>query len=515
MNGNDGNIDRELDEIFPTGGGTVPTGAGRQMLAQLFALSAGTPIVTGDEIEYHDGQKVVLPKGWTYEKAIQVLNRLHEESETVTAFERRYPYRTDDGAVATSTVLNRRYGMPVGETVDMGFFKVPPRLRTVLVDHDQKVQVPWGKLSLPALPGIELTLCEGYEEDSTGSLFHIHVTAAKKHKATIDEIFDEIDQELRTNSIYRGKALSGSHKLEFQNYDGFNADEIVFSEAATEALEAGVWAPLRYTEAFRQEGLRLKRAALLYGPYGTGKSSAGVITAQIAIANGWTFLSAKPGEDNIRQVLETAKLYQPAVVFIEDADTQTSTSDDGAVSELLDIFDGITAKGGELMILMTTNHPDRIHKGMFRPGRMDTVIEINELDRTSVERLIRATVPAGKLDETVDFEQVYAAMDGFYPAFVREAVERAKSFAVSRAKGVRTYTLSTDDLVKAARSLHPQLAQLKAASEGLAKPVLETVLSTAFEEAAQRAVHGTKLKFNYGGGDDGTLSVPALNGQAH
>lgn len=502
----------DLSDIFGGGGANnvLPPPAGvQQLIAVLGGSMMGDSIVTGDEVEYNPDGKISLPEGMPFGRAMSVLQRLHDDAETETDFYREFSYRPDDGAVATSRVLNRKFGMVLGESIDMGFFVRRPKSKTVYIDHDTKLQVPWGRISIPALEGVELDLCQSHGD---GALFHIHVEAAKKHKATIEDIFDAIEEELKTNSIYRGKALSGSSRLEFMNVSDFNAAEIVFAEDVTAQLEAGVWAPIRYTEAFRQEGLRTKRTALLHGPYGTGKSSAGLITAQVAVENGWTFLSAKPGVDDINDVLATAKLYQPAVVFVEDIDTQTSSSDDDEVAKLLEAFDGITAKGGELVVIMTTNHADRIHKGMFRPGRLDSIIEINSLDRTSVERLIKVVVPTGKLDTGVDFDRVYQAMEGFYPAFVREAVERAKAFAVARNKGGRNYVLTGDDLSKAADSLRPQLDRLNSAGEGEQKPTLETAFQSVMTDAAQRGLHGAQLR------DEGRgyeiFALPSLNGAA-
>lgn len=497
---------KDLSDIFGGGGANnvLPPAGVQQLIAVLSGGMMGSPIITGDEVEYNPNGKISLPEGMSFGRAMKVLQRLHDDAETETTFYREFNYRPDDGAVATSRVLSRKFGMVLGESIDMGFFGVHrPQSKTVYIGYEEKVQVPWGRVSIPALEGVELDLCQSHGD---GALFHIHVGTAKKHKVVIEDIFDAIEEELKTNSIYRGKALSGSSRLEFMNVSAFNATEIVFSEDVTAQLEAGVWAPIRYTEAFRQEGLRTKRTALLHGPYGTGKSSAGLITAQVAVENGWTFLSAKPGVDDIDDVLTTAKLYQPAVVFVEDIDTQTSSSDDDEVARLLEAFDGITAKGGELVVIMTTNHAERIHKGMFRPGRLDSIIEINSLDRTSVERLVKVVVPAGKLDPIVDFDAVYQAMEGFYPAFVREAVERAKAFAVARSQGGRNYVLTTDDLSKAANSLQPQLERLNGASEGEQKSTLEAAMGLTMA----KALHGVQL---HDGDDcDYVLSVPGLNG---
>ena len=519
MFGND-DIDRDLDDMFggpsPRDMRKMPGGMNlppAMVMMLSTAFGGGEPIITGDEVEHNDTGKISIPTGMGYEEAMRVLRRLHHEAETIAEFKQAYDYRPDDGAVATARVLKARFGMVLGESIDMGFFggMKPPEERTVAISHNETVTVPWGAISIPQLENLELRLCSGYDTER-GELFHLHATAPKKHKGVIEEIFAAIEHELQTNSIYRGKALVGSDDLEFLDVSTFNASEIVFTDKVQTQLEAGVWSLLRYTEEFRDEGLRTKRTALLTGPFGSGKSSAGLITAQIATQNGWTFLSARPGVDDVEDVLRTAKLYMPAVVFAEDIDGKASSSDSDAVARLLDAFDGITAKGGDLVVVMTTNHPDRIHKGMLRPGRLDSVIEISSLDRESVERLVKVVVPDGKLDLAVDFDRIFAAMEGFYPAFVREAIERAKTFAVSRNRGALNYVLNTDDIVAAAESLRPQLEALEKANEGERIPELETALANAITKGTQQGVHGTRVDHHR---DGMVLSVPGLNGQGH
>jgi hypothetical protein len=95
----------------------------------------------------------------------------------------------------------------------------------------------------------------------------------------------------------------------------------------------------------RDEKMPLKRAILFEGDYGTGKTLAAFLTAQIATANGWSFHYCRPGRDNIATVMKTARLYQPAVVFFEDVDTIAEGGDADDVSQLLDIFDGNHREG--------------------------------------------------------------------------------------------------------------------------------------------------------------------------
>src|SRR6185436_54082 len=97
-----------------------------------------------------------------------------------------------------------------------------------------------------------------------------------------------------------------------------------------------VWTLLEHTQRMRELGMPLKRAVLFEGDYGTGKTLGAFLTAQIAVDNGWSFHYCRPGRDNIEEVMQTARLYQPSVVFFEDVDTLTESGDRDTVSRLLD-----------------------------------------------------------------------------------------------------------------------------------------------------------------------------------
>jgi ATP-dependent 26S proteasome regulatory subunit len=170
-------------------------------------------------------------------------------------------------------------------------------------------------------------------------------------------------------------------------------------------------------------------------------------------------------------------------VFVEDIDSHTpEVNDRSAVAELLDVFDGIGVKDREIILIATTNHIETVPAGMLRPGRMDGIVEIAGLDQGGVERLIRAIVPSRSLDPNVDFDAVYAEMEGFLPAWVKAVGDRAQSFALARS-GQAQYRLTTEDLVYAARSLHPQLGLMRAATEGTSTPELHVALRNEITKA--------------------------------
>ena len=171
------------------------------------------------------------------------------------------------------------------------------------------------------------------------------------------------------------------------------------------------------------------------------------------------------------------------MVFIEDIDTYSRSSGMGLdqMSQLLDKFDGIEAKGHEILNVMTTNHEESITKGMLRPGRLDALIEISHLDRDGVERMVKSKLPDDMMDN-IDFDLVYETCLGYLPAFVAEAVNRAKNASIVRGKG-ELLPLTTADIRNGAMSLRPQFNLMEKATEVEVPPVLDGVLKGIMREA--------------------------------
>jgi transitional endoplasmic reticulum ATPase len=469
-----------------------------------FTVATSTPttqtkILDGDHIKLHTDPKnrtITVPQGESYEGVMKTLADAKADQEKVIHFGRVFQYRPHDGANATYNVLKRIYGVAVAKpyTVDtpMGPFKVEPELITINVGPKKRETIPWGGLAIPALPGTIVKMES--QRSKLGPVFSITVDTPKFNKPAIDDLFEQIEQELKTNSIYRGKALVGAWDLEFLDVSGFNPNKIVFSDYVTEALDAALFGTIRNSVNLQRAGLPLKRSVLLYGPFGTGKSSIGQMTAQIAEQNGWTFLQARTGEDKVEDVLRTAMLYQPAVVFVEDLGEQASAlNSSDKISSMLETFDGITSKDSKVVMVMTTNHVENIHKGMLRPGRIDLALHIAGLDRNGTERLFKAVIDPARLSVDVDYDKLFEFMHDtegpWEPAWIRAVADRAQLWAINRANGSLRYKLTTEDLMNAAKSLVPQLDLLRKASEGAVIPTLHQ----AFNEVFENAIHGVAL----------------------
>ena len=436
-----------------------------------------------------EGSRIVLPESMrgSVGDAVAYLRDWQEQQEEEYTYRRTYPYRPTDGAAAFDRTMKRVFGSTGVGQATWSFFtgKQPPEFRTIDVGYGETAQVPWGHVKFSPL---DATFVTGAASDpEKGLLFHLAVQAPRKHRARIAGFFDAVGQELAERSIFRGKAINGAEEPSFLNVSTVDPSTVVYSADVMTQLNANLWALLEHTEIMRSLRIPLKRAVLVEGPYGTGKTLAGALTAQRAVENGWTYVLCRPGTDDLMTTLRTAQLYAPAVVWFEDIDTVAGQVGSSMyLSRLLDALDGMTAKGTEIVAGFTTNHVDRLQKGLLRPGRIDTVIHIGELDAPGIERLIKVTVP-GHLLGKVDYTKVATAFTGYVPAFAREAIDRAMRYSIARNGGVPD-EVTTADLVNAAQGLRAQHALMEDAAEGASGTTIDSLLTGRLEDVLRRTV---------------------------
>jgi transitional endoplasmic reticulum ATPase len=458
-----------------------------EILATLRKLGG---LTVGDDSLQFKGTQFVLPanmKG-NIRGAVEYLRSWDAQQNKTFEFTRVFNFRPWDGAHAFEQAMIKHFGtVGTGKTIPGNFFtpEQKPQYVTVNVSHNETIQVPWGAISFAPLDAT--FFLHGSLHEDYGQVFAIQVEAPRKYRREIEAFFALVEQELRTNSIYRGKAFTGGDNPQFINTKDVDPNKVVYSQDVMTQLETNMWSLLRYSDEMRKNRLPLKRAVLLEGQYGTGKTLAGQLTAKEAEENGWTFILARTGKDNLNQVLQTAQLYAPAVVWYEDIDIVAKGKSNEQVSRLLDSLDGITNKGVEILAGFTTNHIEEIQKGVLRPGRLDSVIHVGELDNAGFERLTKSVIPE-HLRGDIDYVKVAEAMHGYLPAFAKEAMDRAIRYSISRNQG-RPDVIHTQDLVNAAEGLRTQWQLMHDAEEGVPTFTLDNVVKGVVEQA----VHGAKI----------------------
>lgn len=434
-----------------------------------------------------DGDKVIIPQQWNGNLPgfIDHLRQLHEQQQKMFETNKSFPYRPYDGAHAFMQVMRMLTGTSGLGVTQMTFFgPIPPQYISIKTGVDTSTQVPWGEVNFPMF---RATFHLGYTRTEQGPCFQLSVTAPQMERRRIDAIFRLIEEHLREKSIYRGQAINGNDvEPQFIDLNLVDPDSVVYSAKVMEDLAAHLWLPIEHTDELRKQGLPVKRAVLLSGPYGCGKSLAGVLTARRAVANGWTLITCRTGIDNPADTLKTAELYAPAVVVIEDIDIHASSGSSVEISKMLEMLDGVVNKGKEIVALFTTNHIDELQRGALRPGRIDAIIEIGQLDEAAFRRLITRKLGEKYLATDIDWAEVSVAFNGYMPAFVAESAARAQFYAMARNNG-QPSIISTHDLVAAADSARPQFKLMQDAREGADVVTLDGLIDERISDVLKRA----------------------------
>lgn len=418
-----------------------------------------------------EGNKIKLPVGTTIPQNMKALAEYQQEQEQRISYGRTYNYRPWDVAYVAVQALSKHFGL----TSHKGTFMSPPALIDVQVDIGKVVQVPWGVFQISQLPNVKFSF--GDDTNDYGLVGRIGASGPKENAAEVQGVFNLVEQELALNSIYKGKAIDGQTMPNFIDVRSLDETKIVYSEEVLSTLQASVFGPLMFPEASRKLGLPLKKAVLLKGEFGTGKTLFLKWAAKVAVEadQPWTAITVRPGRDNVEDALKTARAYAPALVMVEDVDTVASADlETERISKMLDMFDGMDAKGQDVMVILTTNYAEQLHAGMLRPGRLDDIIEIGAPDAQGITKLVQANTDPSCLSDTIEWDRVAEAMDGYLPAFVVRAAAKAVESYVFRNDGeTENIQLDTEDLVAAAHRLRPHWDLHRRAKTGHEEPELD------------------------------------------
>ena len=221
---------------------------------------------------------------------------------------------------------------------------------------------------------------------------------------------------------------------------------------------------LKDPKKFQELGARIPKGVLLVGPPGTGKT---LLAKAVAGEAGVPFYSISGsdfvemfvgvGASRVRDLFETAKKNQPAIVFIDEIDAVGRQRGAGlggghdereqTLTQLLVEMDGFGANEG-VIIIAATNRPDILDKALLRPGRFDRQVTVNYPDVKGREEILKVHARGKPLAPDVDLKTIAKSTAGFTGADIENLLNEAALLAARENKKAITEKHIEDATIK-------------------------------------------------------------------
>jgi transitional endoplasmic reticulum ATPase len=437
------------------------------------------------------GERLILPESMKIPVAIELLERRMKYEQEEVALQETFLAFPWDGAHAMDKVLTEMFGWTPAEPIPGFFGPTPPQMISVEVSVNEVIQVPWGRFSLPNVNG---WVQSGAQVKDGRVCFHLTGKVKRDSEKTVRAFFDRIREFLRTNSIYRGKAIKIRFRDEFGEpldmpepkfLDTASIDpkNLIYSKDIERDIEVNLFTPIRRHKDLAANNMAIKRGVLLGGTYGCGKTLAAFVASKYAVEAGLTFIYVTRA-DELSDAINFAKLYSEpaAVLFCEDIDRALQGERSVRIDDILNIIDGIDTKRMNLITVLTTNHLDNINAAMLRPGRLDSIIHVTPPDAEAAERLLRHYA-GGAISADEDLTEAAANLEGTIPATIAEVVKRAKLARITELlPGEHVRNLTGTALAAASFTMKTQNDLLEKASAPKAPPpAIETLIGEIVE----------------------------------
>jgi chaperone BCS1 len=156
-------------------------------------------------------------------------------------------------------------------------------------------------------------------------------------------------------------------------------------------------------------GIPYRRGYLFYGPPGSGKSSLATALAGEIQRDLYVLSLATRGLDDQGLMQLMSRVPSNGVLLIEDIDAafaerdkSDTTSSQVTFSGLLNAFDGVGSRDGQIVI-MSTNHIEKLDPALIRPGRVDWQAFLgNAVPEQVAELFLRFFPESGRANEFVE-----------------------------------------------------------------------------------------------------------------
>jgi cell division protease FtsH len=202
---------------------------------------------------------------------------------------------------------------------------------------------------------------------------------------------------------------------------------------------------LKNPQKYKQIGARTPKGVLMVGPAGTGKTllaraTAGEANVAFFSMAGSEFMEmlVGVGASRVRDLFNTAKKAQPAIIFIDEIDAIGRQRGAGimgghdereqTLNQILVEMDGFT-RNEQIVVMAATNRPDVLDPALVRPGRFDRRVVLDLPDVKGREEILAIHARGKPFTKEVNWEKVAKRTVGFSGADLENMLNEAAILA--------------------------------------------------------------------------------------
>ncbi|MBI2031676.1 MAG: ATP-dependent metallopeptidase FtsH/Yme1/Tma family protein [Candidatus Levybacteria bacterium] len=201
---------------------------------------------------------------------------------------------------------------------------------------------------------------------------------------------------------------------------------------------------------YKAMGARTPKGVLMVGPSGTGKTLLARATAGEAKVPFFSIAGSEfmemlvgVGASRVRDLFNTAKKSQPAIIFIDEIDAIGRQRGVGimgghdereqTLNQILVEMDGF-APTEQLVVIAATNRPDVLDPALVRPGRFDRRVALDMPDIVGRKAILGIHARGKPFDKKVDWEKTARRTVGFSGADLENMLNEAAILAARLGK---------------------------------------------------------------------------------
>lgn len=201
---------------------------------------------------------------------------------------------------------------------------------------------------------------------------------------------------------------------------------------------------------YKAMGARTPKGVLMVGPAGTGKTllaraTAGEANVPFFSMAGSEFMEmlVGVGASRVRDLFNTAKKAQPAIIFIDEIDAIGRQRGAGfmgghdereqTLNQILVEMDGFTTNE-QLIVMGATNRPDVLDPALVRPGRFDRIVALDMPDVVGREAILAIHARGKPFAPGVEWKKVAKRTVGFSGADLENMLNEAAILAARLGK---------------------------------------------------------------------------------